>query len=479
MIKMKSVLIIIAVFSCVAADQASFEELYTQDPVMPPLVMPPPESTQGTVLAAPPKDPAPPKDEAPDDTADDHFVPEENGDIIKQVASLLGSDMVPNHAYSDTLLQGKPSKKRSKKLLDSINKRMGIKVPVSRVPSILKNSFEGHVDDAEDKAYNTHKKNSVGQNRIYGSSAGNSKIGRDGKVRPPGYTIEDAHFGPGGHFYIGASRRRIGGGFGRRRRSFKEREDKEMKRNYHKRLFKSIARRKSRSERHNKSCSFKICPKGTPGYKKMCTPEPSDCEKNLWCVKGRCKSSYGSSYSSSSTTSYGSSKITKRLVSVVNRAIRKTHKFTSKRMIKKAMKRTSRVIKGLKNGSLPPAFEKKVKAKKKLARIKAIKKKIALARAREMKLAKARLAKIKVMKAKEKRSKLKKCPGEGILCRAQRCGSKFRGQKACWRKLRNTFKEGFVPCSLQEVPRCYRVRGYLESIEPWLLCAHPEHREGK
>jgi len=41
----------------------------------------------------------------------------------------------------------------------------------------------------------------------------------NGKVRPPGYTTHDAHLGPSGHYYIGVARRRIGAGFGRRRRT--------------------------------------------------------------------------------------------------------------------------------------------------------------------------------------------------------------------------------------------------------------------
>jgi len=37
-------------------------------------------------------------------------------------------------------------------------------------------------------------------------------------VKPPGYTYHDAMTGPDGHYYLGSGRRRIGAGFGRRRR---------------------------------------------------------------------------------------------------------------------------------------------------------------------------------------------------------------------------------------------------------------------
>jgi len=60
--------------------------------------------------------------------------------------------------------------------------------------------------------------NSRGKNSDTGGIKGLPKI-INGKVRPPGYTTDDAHTGPYGHYYIGESRRRIGAGFGRRRRT--------------------------------------------------------------------------------------------------------------------------------------------------------------------------------------------------------------------------------------------------------------------
>merc|ERR1719183_1990026 len=38
-------------------------------------------------------------------------------------------------------------------------------------------------------------------------------------MHPPGYVTGDTSTGPAGHYYLGPSRRRIGAGFGRRRRT--------------------------------------------------------------------------------------------------------------------------------------------------------------------------------------------------------------------------------------------------------------------
>jgi len=79
--------------------------------------------------------------------------------------------------------------------------------------------------DADQYANGTVKNNSLGLNRLIGDGRhGASKIGENGKVKSPGYTTEDAYTGPEGHYYIGAGRRRIGAGFGPRRRRTKSGE---------------------------------------------------------------------------------------------------------------------------------------------------------------------------------------------------------------------------------------------------------------
>jgi hypothetical protein len=82
----------------------------------------------------------------------------------------------------------------------------------------LKGALTGHhTSDEED-----NKKlplNSDGKDRIVGDKPWHSHVQANGKVKPPGYTHQDAYSGPKGHYYIGQNRRRVGAGFGRRRRS--------------------------------------------------------------------------------------------------------------------------------------------------------------------------------------------------------------------------------------------------------------------
>merc|ERR1711907_338485 len=80
----------------------------------------------------------------------------------------------------------------------------------------LVRALEGHVDDDEDRTY--FRKNSVGANRLTGTKTYRSKY-ENGLLRPPGYVTGDSSLGPHGHYYIGPSRRRIGAGYGRRRRT--------------------------------------------------------------------------------------------------------------------------------------------------------------------------------------------------------------------------------------------------------------------
>merc|ERR1711939_828426 len=87
----------------------------------------------------------------------------------------------------------------------------------------LKKILEGRLDDPEDK--NVNLSNSVALNKLTGDgSLAKSKLSKDkrgqdhGHVTGAGYTANDAYLGETGHYYIGPSRRRIGAGFGRRRR---------------------------------------------------------------------------------------------------------------------------------------------------------------------------------------------------------------------------------------------------------------------
>merc|ERR1711907_351469 len=85
--------------------------------------------------------------------------------------------------------------------------------------------LEGDIDDEEDKPLSYLKKNSQGKNRIFGHAYDQygrlkSKLKKNGQVRRPGYTPADAYTSPSGHYYLGMSRRRIGAGFGRRRRTY-------------------------------------------------------------------------------------------------------------------------------------------------------------------------------------------------------------------------------------------------------------------
>merc|ERR1711939_767796 len=89
---------------------------------------------------------------------------------------------------------------------------------------------KSEVDDDEDKNYGL--KNSLGVNRILGKRKFHSKYqtreGMEGLVRPPGYVTADTSQGPQGHYYLGPSRRRIGAGFGRRRRHIKPPSKKKL-----------------------------------------------------------------------------------------------------------------------------------------------------------------------------------------------------------------------------------------------------------
>jgi len=89
---------------------------------------------------------------------------------------------------------------------------------------------KSEVDDEEDKHYGA--KNSLGVNRILGKRKFRSKYqtreGMEGLVRPPGYVTADTSQGPQGHYYLGPSRRRIGAGFGRRRRHIKPPSKKKL-----------------------------------------------------------------------------------------------------------------------------------------------------------------------------------------------------------------------------------------------------------
>jgi len=86
--------------------------------------------------------------------------------------------------------------------------------------------LEGEPDDEED-VHHLNDKNSEGMNKITGSPEyqsdtlepmpGAQSDPPGTRVKAPGYTVNDAKVADSGHYYIGASRRRIGAGFGRRR----------------------------------------------------------------------------------------------------------------------------------------------------------------------------------------------------------------------------------------------------------------------
>lgn len=105
---------------------------------------------------------------------------------------------------------------------------------VSEIATDEPSKVEGVRDDDEDKDVN--RLNSVGANTLTGDghkAASKLEADDDGedpaadpgiergsyKVKSPGYIEQDAYTSEDGHYYIGLSRRRIGAGFGRRRRS--------------------------------------------------------------------------------------------------------------------------------------------------------------------------------------------------------------------------------------------------------------------
>jgi len=97
---------------------------------------------------------------------------------------------------------------------------------VSTEMTTNKNVLEGPIDDDTDMPHGEHdlanknlnSNNSQGLNRLTGGPHYESKTIEHGNVVHP-YSDEDAKLSPDGHYYIGASRRRVGAGFGRRRRS--------------------------------------------------------------------------------------------------------------------------------------------------------------------------------------------------------------------------------------------------------------------
>jgi hypothetical protein len=74
---------------------------------------------------------------------------------------------------------------------------------------------DGTIDDNSD--YHSDEVNSDGYNKLVGP--GKTSDMKGAHVQSPGYTPDDAILGRKGHYYLGPSRRRIGAGFGRRRRS--------------------------------------------------------------------------------------------------------------------------------------------------------------------------------------------------------------------------------------------------------------------
>jgi hypothetical protein len=412
-----TLLLSLFVLSAVFASQGDFAEYFTEEASLvqkdAPIKMPPVPSSDETDQEAP--------------------IPV-HGDVVEQVAALLGSetasrDMLDSEGLAQVEASSESEAKNSgfihsSSLVKNVMKNLvgrHYKSYMSSSSSILKpglprNRFEGHIDDAEDAAY--YKRNSLGKNRIFGDGH-NSKIMKNGKVRPPGYTIDDASTGPRGHFYIGASRRRIGGGFGRRRRSHLERENKAAEREHKRLLAANYARRNARNERENKTCSFKVCPQGTPGYKrwhssKPCTPRPQDCAKNMWCVTGKCKviRSYASGYTSGAT---------KSMFRAAVHAMRKHH--PNGKMVKKALQRAARVMGGLKAASI--AQQAKAAGMTKAQTAKLVKSKAA--HKKKKRLMKLKLQRMKMIKAKrEKKIKWIKMMRNKEIARAKAAGKMKR-----------------------------------------------------
>lgn len=93
------------------------------------------------------------------------------------------------------------------------------------------------VDDDEDR-YRAKHKNKHGKTRFDDRRhrGYNANMGRQ-YVKKPGYVAEDSHTGhtylDKGHYYLGGSRRRIGAGFGRRRRTYHGKPPKGWKKKEH------------------------------------------------------------------------------------------------------------------------------------------------------------------------------------------------------------------------------------------------------
>merc|ERR1711871_1218651 len=106
--------------------------------------------------------------------------------------------------------------------------------PVKPLTEFKYSKLEGGQDDPEDEPPYLTSKNSEGDNRIAGDGRSTKKL-EDGsitsKATEGAYTSEDAYTGTIGHYYLGASRRRIGAGFARRRRgdipNYSDDEDEE------------------------------------------------------------------------------------------------------------------------------------------------------------------------------------------------------------------------------------------------------------
>ena len=95
-------------------------------------------------------------------------------------------------------------------LADGLIKRLD---PVGSAQNVTDEPLSEALTDYDDK------NNSLGLHRLLGDGRhGKSKLDENGKIRSPGYTPEDAYLGPKGHYYLGPGRRRIGAGFGPRRR---------------------------------------------------------------------------------------------------------------------------------------------------------------------------------------------------------------------------------------------------------------------
>merc|ERR1712070_242872 len=124
-------------------------------------------------------------------------------------------------------------------------------VPEEVLTNVDKHTLEGPLDDDSDHAKgnwwypdrNLNDKNSDGLNKLTGSSKYESNtLKANGEVAKP-YVHTDAHLSKDGHYYLGASRRRIGAGYGRRRRTPKPiipKKDKKKEKKAEKKLVKKL-----------------------------------------------------------------------------------------------------------------------------------------------------------------------------------------------------------------------------------------------